>query len=100
MVYLTPSHIVHSLTKNTVLFIDGVQQENWNFEEMLLDSDHCVCTATKMCQELEPPKSENSSDKNKFSLLNCETLLSDMKPITKSSEAWNNFCQKIEKKPF
>jgi len=89
---------VHKLTKNTVLFVDGIQQENWNFEETLLDSEHCVCTAYKIRHELEP---ENHSDENKFSLLTCETLISDMKPLSKSSgEDWNNFCQKIEKKPF
>jgi len=92
---------VHSLTKDTVLFVDEVKQENWNFEETLLDSEHCVCIATKMCQELESPTTENLSDKDKFSLLTCETLLSDMKPLTKSSdEVWSNFCQKIDKKPF
>ena len=54
-----------------------------------------------MCQELESPTTENLSDKDKFSLLTCETLLSNMKPLTKSSdEVWKNFCQKIDKKPF
>jgi len=92
---------VHSLTKDTVLFVDEVKEENWNFEETLLDSEHCVCIATKMCQELESPTSENLSDKDKFSLLTCETILSNMKPLTKSSEeVWSNFCQKIDKKPF
>ena len=60
-----------------------------------------MCVATKMCQELESPTTENLSDKDKFSLLTCETLLSNMKPLTKSSdEVWKNFCQKIDKKPF
>ena len=114
---------VEKVCKDSTLFIDGVQQENWQFEETLIDSEHSVCTAIQNSpqspqevaeaipnyfqspQELEPIViANNTSSENNFSLLTCESLLSALQPITKYSsaenEAWKDFCQKVDKKPF
>ena len=118
--------VVEKVCKDSTLFIDGVQQENWQFEETLIDSEHSVCTAiqnspqspqevaeaTAIPNYFQGPQEEpiiianNTSSENNFSLLTCESLLSAMpQPITKYStteetEAWNDFCQKFDKKPF
>jgi len=88
-------------------------------------SEHSVCTAIQNSpqspQEVaeataipnyfqSPPEepiviANTTSSENNFSLLTCESLLSAMpQPITKYStedtEAWKDFCQKFEKKPF
>ena len=119
--------VVEKVCKDSTLFIDGVQQENWQFEETLIDSEHSVCTAiqnspqspqevaeatTAIPNYLQSPQEEpiiianNTSSENNFSLLTCESLLSAMpQPITKYSttektEAWEDFCQKFDTKPF
>jgi len=115
---------VEKVFKDSTLFIDGVQQENWQFEETLIDSEHSVCTAiqnstqspqeqpaaTAIPNSFQSPQDEPiviancTSSENNFSLLTCESLLSAMQPITKhvgeESEAWKDFCQKFDKKPF
>ena len=113
---------VEKVCKDSTLFIDGVQQENWQFEETLIDSEHSVCTAIQNSPQspqevaeaipkyFQSPQEEpiviaNTSSENNFSLLTCESLLSAMpQPITKYSteetEAWKDFCQKFDKKPF
>jgi hypothetical protein len=115
---------VEKVCKDSTLFIDGVQQENWQFEETLLDSEHSVCTAIQknfpespqevaaaIPNSFQSPQEEpivianNKSSENNFSLLTCESLLSAMpQPITQYSteenEAWKDFCQKFDKKPF
>ena len=113
---------VEKVCKDSTLFIDGVQQENWQFEETLIDSEHSVCTAIQnspqspqevaeaipnyfQSSQEEPIVIANTSSENNFSLLTCESLLSAMpQPITKYStketEAWKDFCQKFDKKPF
>ena len=115
---------VEKVCKDSTLFIDGVQQENWQFEETLIDSEHSVCTAiqnspqspqevaeaTAIPNYFQSPQEEpiviaNASSENNFSLLTCESLLSAMpQPITKYSteetEAWKDFCLKFDKKPF
>jgi len=104
----SPLHM-ERVCKDSTLFIDRVEQSNWHFEETLLDSEHCVCTAfkasqkTQTKQEQPPILSEESCEENNFSFVTCETLLSALpEPITnqESSETWINFCQKFEKKPF
>ena len=116
---------VEKVCKDSTLFIDGVQQENWQFEETLIDSEHSVCTAIQNSPQspqeelaaaaipnyFQSPQEEpiviaNTSSENNFSLLTCESLLSAMQqqPITKYSseenQAWKDFCQKFDKKPF
>ena len=97
--------VVERVCKDSTLFIDRVEQQNWHFEETLLDTEHSVCTAFKGQKQMnqEPILSENCE--NSFSFVTCETLLSALQPITnqddqESSETWKNFCQKFEKKPF
>ncbi|XP_072742610.1 L-aminoadipate-semialdehyde dehydrogenase-phosphopantetheinyl transferase [Anoplolepis gracilipes] len=34
-----------SITTDTILYIDGIKQQDWTFEETLLDSQHCVAVA-------------------------------------------------------
>jgi len=87
-------------------------------------SEHSVCTAIQNSpqspQEVaeataipnyfqSPPEepiviANTTSSENNFSLLTCESLLSALQPITKYSsaenEAWKDFCQKVDKKPF
>jgi len=36
---------IHELCCDSELCIDRVEREDWHFEETLLDSEHCVCTA-------------------------------------------------------
>ena len=95
------------MCKDSTLFIDGVQQENWQFEETLIDSEHSVCTAIQNSPQspqevaeaipnyFQSPQEESiiiantTSSENNFSLLTCESLLSALQPITKYSSAEN-----------
>ena len=93
----SPLHM-GKVCKDSTLFIDGVQQENWQFEETLIDSEHSVCTAIQNSPQspsevaearaipnyFQSPQKEpivianKTNGENNFSLLSCESLLNAM----------------------
>ena len=92
-----------NVCNDSTLFLDGVHQKNWYFEETHIDPEHTICVAIQSSSQC-PQKSITTSNENNFLLLKCEKIISELQLITEDAseenEVWNNFCQKIDKKPF
>ncbi|XP_063300992.1 L-aminoadipate-semialdehyde dehydrogenase-phosphopantetheinyl transferase [Pelobates fuscus] len=81
----------------TKMWLDE-EQENWIFEEYLLDNQHHVAVALG---ELDEPKKENSKkvtcENTMFTVLTFEDLMASAVPITSEDpEYWDNFQSKQE----
>ncbi|CAL7938964.1 unnamed protein product [Xylocopa violacea] len=64
----------HSVTTDTVLYINGMKQE-WLFEETLLDSQHCVAVALQ--ENGKAPKSQHHT----FEIISSDKLLANIVPL-------------------
>lgn len=70
------------------------EDENWSFEEMLLDEKHHVAVALGGTDANKPPKSENGTT---FTILTYEDLMASAVPITpEDPDYWDNFHSKQE----
>ena len=85
--------------RESVLSIDGNLDQNWIFEEAIIDSEHCISTALK-----------NSSDDSQvtpaFEVLHMEHVLDDLVEFNDPNgdnddeHEWTHFLNQIENKPF
>ena len=83
--------------RESVLSIDGNLDQNWIFEEAIIDSEHCISTALN-----------NSSDDSQvtptFEVLHMEHVLDDLvefnDPNGDNEHEWRHFLNQIENKPF
>ena len=83
--------------RESVLSIDGNLDQNWIFEEAIIDSEHCISTALK-----------NSSDDSQvtpaFEVLHMDHVLDDLvefnDPNGDNEHEWRHFLNQIENKPF
>ena len=85
--------------RESVLSIDGNLDQNWIFEEAIIDSEHCISTALK-----------NSSDDSQvtpaFEVLHMDHVLDDLVEFNDPNgdnddeHEWTHFLNQIENKPF
>lgn len=61
-----------SFVENTELYVDGVKQQEWSFQEILLDSDHIVAIAVN---------SKEFKDENLFHHLDFKELVNECVPL-------------------
>ncbi|XP_064482227.1 L-aminoadipate-semialdehyde dehydrogenase-phosphopantetheinyl transferase-like isoform X2 [Ornithodoros turicata] len=79
------------MTCDTRLFMDGVPLINWQFQETLLDGDHCVCTALQVEDKAIPKEIPM------FTILTFEELMSSAVPLT--NEVDEGYWSRFEEKP-
>lgn len=79
------------ITTDTVLYVDGIEQ-NWLFEESLLDSQHCVVVA------LQKDEKSPSCDDNTFEMMDYDKLMAHSVPLfpTDSQYATEYFAKSEE----
>ncbi|KAM3935312.1 L-aminoadipate-semialdehyde dehydrogenase-phosphopantetheinyl transferase [Leptodactylus fuscus] len=77
----------------TKMLLDG-EDENWSFEEMLLDEKHHVAVALGSADTNNHPKSQSETA---FTILTYEDLVASAVPITpEDPDYWDNFHSKQE----
>uniref|UniRef100_A0A8C4RQP8 L-aminoadipate-semialdehyde dehydrogenase-phosphopantetheinyl transferase n=1 Tax=Erpetoichthys calabaricus TaxID=27687 RepID=A0A8C4RQP8_ERPCA len=82
--------------KDTKLLLDGEQEDNWVFEECMLDSNHHVAVALGMQDKVNQV---TFSDPNpaRFITLNFNDLVTSAIPLTEEDyEYWEHFQKKAE----
>lgn len=72
--YLSTTDIV----RDTVVSFEGARQNNWLFEESLLDNDHCVAVAVKNPSTEYDELSQNDL---LFEMIDFERLMKNAKPL-------------------
>ncbi|XP_059820293.1 L-aminoadipate-semialdehyde dehydrogenase-phosphopantetheinyl transferase [Hypanus sabinus] len=100
--HVSPLHLEEGqIYKETVMFLDGEQEEDWVFEETMLDDHHHVAVALGKEDSIgkcPAQVQEINGDLSKFILLTYEDLMSSA--ITMAPEDpmyWNNFKAKKER---
>ncbi|XP_051782855.1 L-aminoadipate-semialdehyde dehydrogenase-phosphopantetheinyl transferase isoform X1 [Erpetoichthys calabaricus] len=85
--------------KDTKLLLDGEQEDNWVFEECMLDSNHHVAVALGMQDKVNQESCSAFSDPNpaRFITLNFNDLVTSAIPLTEEDyEYWEHFQKKAE----
>ncbi|RZF44103.1 hypothetical protein LSTR_LSTR015888 [Laodelphax striatellus] len=62
----------------TKVFVKGVEQFDWVFEEILIDDDHCAAVAVNV----SPENYSNLSSVDRFQFLNVEELTSQLESLS------------------
>ncbi|KAG2457010.1 L-aminoadipate-semialdehyde dehydrogenase-phosphopantetheinyl transferase isoform X4 [Polypterus senegalus] len=90
---------VEEVKKDTKLLLDGEQEDNWVFEECMLDSNHHVAVALGMQDKVNQESCSAFSDPNpaRFITLNFNDLVTSAIPLTEEDyEYWEHFQKKSE----
>uniref|UniRef100_A0A8C0F3K8 L-aminoadipate-semialdehyde dehydrogenase-phosphopantetheinyl transferase n=1 Tax=Bubo bubo TaxID=30461 RepID=A0A8C0F3K8_BUBBB len=91
---------VGKVYKETKMLLDGDKEEEWIFEETLLDDHHHVAVALGKQEGFAQKHSDVCSmerNQPQFTLLTFEDLVASGIPITpEDSACWDNFCSKQE----
>lgn len=77
------------IATSTKLKINGQLDDDWRFEEQLLDDDHCVCVALKPA----------NNDPEPFKLLTVEDLLLPDPPVLAEYDQWAKDFETKEEEP-
>ncbi|XP_002131714.2 L-aminoadipate-semialdehyde dehydrogenase-phosphopantetheinyl transferase [Ciona intestinalis] len=86
------SPLSNTLVSDTHLYVSGNLQQNWVFEESMLDDNHCVTVA----RNVQTPSQEHLAS---FKILSFTELMSIAEPMCKTSEVDTKFIESYNK-PF
>lgn len=82
------------ITADTTVFVDGKLQDEWEFQETMLDTNHCTAVAVKKNDSCRKEDTEYPQ----FQIVSFEDLIKNAEPITEPDVAyWENFDRREER---
>jgi hypothetical protein len=81
-----------TVVTDTELYVNGIHLEDWNFEECLLDENHCVAVALN--------GKGRDYDPVTFKFLDFSELMNGSKPLLSVDPVFSENFFKKEEKPF
>jgi hypothetical protein len=90
------------ITTDSLIYIDGRIGSDWQFEESLLDTDHCVCVALHRSGDRNVNVEDMKCQMKFEHLENISEILSGLKPFSyqESKEEWTDYLAKYKNKAF
>lgn len=84
--------------RQTKMYLDEEEEEDWTFEESLLDADHQVAVALGPSNQAgSPPPHQSLPPPTTFTLLSFSELIASASPLTEEDPAyWDSFEKKAE----
>ncbi len=93
---------LHNITSDSQIFVDGNLSSDWQFQESLLDPDHCVCVALHSSGVNNVNVADTRSPIKFEHINNISGILIGLKPFSyqESKEDWTDFLSKYVTKAF